>query len=170
MPLINIPSKSARRGTGEPELHFAKGEGRRKPEKHYRDNFVTAFRRDQARQARTEGEFCILRLCSIPRGVTSRRVRPSFARDEDEGRGRRERKDRGSRAKKRSSHSNFCVLSFSLQSGPYVSEGRNASKISRDRTKPLGEGLEKRTMHARETIYTRGITGTFRKFAARIRF
>lgn len=68
MPLINIPSKSARRGTGEPELQFAKGAGRRKPEKHYRDNFVTAFRRDQARRARNEGEFCILRLCSSPEG------------------------------------------------------------------------------------------------------
>lgn len=27
MPLINIPSKSARRGTREPELHSVKGEG-----------------------------------------------------------------------------------------------------------------------------------------------
>jgi len=58
MPLINIPSKSARRGTREPELHSAKGGGG-KPEKHYRDNFVTAFRRDR-------GEFCILRPCPAP--------------------------------------------------------------------------------------------------------
>lgn len=119
MPLINIPSKSARRGTREPELRSVKGrragggreggggEGRRaarKLEKHYRDNFVTAFLPRSSTAGKNRGEFCILRLCSTPRGSSASTLPRGRIVDRDE----------------RSSHSNFCILSLSLQSGPYV--------------------------------------------------
>lgn len=78
----------------EPELRCRRMgggcKGRRKLEKHYRDNFVTAFRRDQARQARIVGEilhFAPLLILSC-RGEVRGREKRGTSREVDESRER----------------------------------------------------------------------------------
>lgn len=72
MPLINIPSKSARRGTREPELHSVKGEGGEEARETLSGQLCHRFPAEiKHGQARTEGNFAFC-ACVLPRRGTRR--------------------------------------------------------------------------------------------------
>lgn len=80
MPLINIPSKSARRGTREPELHSVKGEGREEARETLSGQLCHRFPpRSSTRQARTEGNFAFCACVLYPDGSAASTLRGRIA-------------------------------------------------------------------------------------------
>lgn len=131
MPLINIPSKSARRGTREPELHSVKGEGGEEARETLSGQLCHRFPPRSSTASKNRGEFCILRLCFSRRGGNAACIRLFAGRivDRDE----------------RSSHSNFCIFSFELaRPAARVLKRRETRRGSRAIGNRIGAALEGR--------------------------